>query len=143
MKNEYNFQNSIKNPSQKESYIGKKIYKFGYKGKPYYPASPRDMLDKMMTLLYKKNPEKISELAKKDYKIPGAFQNRGACFLSNDTNKFISQYGNMCEHSKIDGTNIYYLTNHNNNRLVNFIKSLVNECGLKEDDFFVEFENKD
>lgn len=87
-------------------------------------SSWSELLRKTMNTAYDLDAEKITDLANKDYSIANAKR----VYISNDERKFRKP-------KQIDNSGIYFETNLSANSIVSFIKNLLVELQLDNDDF--------
>lgn len=87
-------------------------------------SSYSDMLQKIIKLLYVTDDKIMQKLATSNYKIPNATR----IYLSLDKSK-------LRKPIEIENTNIYFETNLSANNIMSFIKELLSEYDLSNDDF--------
>ena len=87
-------------------------------------TSYSDMLRKIVKLLYITDDKIIQRLATSNYKIPNAT----GVYLSLDKSK-------LRKPDEIENTNIYFETNLSENNIRSFIRELLSEYDLSDDDF--------
>ena len=87
-------------------------------------SSYSDMLQKIIKLLYVTDDKIMQKLATSNYKIPNATR----IYLSLDKSK-------LRKTIEIENTNIYFETNLSANNIMSFIKELLSEYDLSNDDF--------
>lgn len=97
---------------------------FVFVGEHTKVTSWADLLNKTINTAYDLDSEIITELAAKDYSIPGATR----IYISNDER-------NMRKGKQIDNSGIFYEANLSANNIVSFIKDLLMNMGLDADDF--------
>lgn len=83
-----------------------------------------EMLQKVMKLLYDVDDKIMMKLSSSNYKI----SNSSRVYISYDKNQFRRP-------SEIENTNIYFETNFSSSNIINFIRELLYEYDLSNDDF--------
>ena len=89
----------------------------------------KDILATIMNTIYDLKPEIIKEYARNNYSIPNAEK----IYISNDNRKIRNP-------KQIDNTGIYYETNLSANRIISFIRNLLDELEIDIDDFSFSLE---
>lgn len=101
-----------------------KLVSFILLGQSLNVKTYRELLNKFMNLLYQSEEEKIVSFAEANYKIPGATK----IYITNNKS-------NLRLPSEIKNTGVYFESNLSANNIISFIKNLLLECGLSDDDF--------
>jgi hypothetical protein len=92
----------------------------------------KDFLNKLVCLLYKENEGKIEDLAREDYKISGA----NKPYLTFNAKK-------LRDPVEIEDSGIFFEANHNANTIASFIRALLKELGIEENDLSFSLEEKE
>lgn len=97
---------------------------FSFVGEYTKASSWVDLLTKFINIAYDLDNETINDLASRDYSIVNADK----VYISNDERK-------LRKARQVDNSGIFFETNLSSNNIVSFIKGLLYEMDMEEDDF--------
>ena len=105
---------------------------FLFQGEEKLVNTWKDFLNQLICLLYKENEDRIYDLAREDYKISGA----NKPYLTFNAKK-------LRDPVEIEDSGIFFEANHNANTTASFIRALLKELGIEENELLFSLEEKE